>query len=410
LVAAVTGYWPIVVHTYTIAHMPGLIDELEAVLGELLERFTADEIFVIVGKTGLRVDWELTPEEAYSDKTRKRAYGNRVNGALGKLDDQGRKLVLSHIATQIRPASAEMSQDDLLPLFARKQYELDLVCSCSEASLEKPLALVMVDIDHFKSVNDTFGHAAGDEALIAIASVLKRTSEGKGAAYRYGGEEMCLLLPNFDSGEAVGLAERARREIATLRFESVKRQVTASFGVAVFPHDVSDPAKLFETADRALYAAKSSGRNCVVQSTVEKTVETVASIYSNIEDRIQSVDLTVEITQGMHQTFIMDIRNNSDEDVVVVKVIFAHEGVKIAEWEPQKSETHSVRSRSNIAISWKPSLDPIQKLQMVRRIFDRNFETTMETANHAMDLKRLRIVQHKIMVQVDCGARRIWQL
>ena len=93
----------------------------------------------------------------------------------------------------------------------------------------------MVDIDHFKSVNDTFGHAAGDEALIAIANVLKRTSEGKGTAYRYGGEEMCVLLPNFDSGEAVGLAERARRQIAALKFETVKREVTASFGVRRLP-------------------------------------------------------------------------------------------------------------------------------------------------------------------------------
>ena len=181
-------------------------------------------------------------------------------------------------------------------------------------------------------------------------------------------------------------------------------------GFAVFPHDVSDPGKLFENADRALYTAKSSGRNCVVQTMVENTVKKAVSTYSNVEDRIQSVDLAVEITQGMHQTFIMDIRNNSDEDVVVGKLVFAHEGVKIAEWESQKSETHSVRARSNINISWKPPFDPVQKLQMVKRIFDRNFETTMETTIHAMVLGRLRIVQHKIMVQVDCNSRRIWQL
>ena len=304
---------------------------------------------------------------------------------------------------------AEISEDDLLPIFARKQYELDLVRSCSEASSEKPLALVMVDIDHFKSVNDTFGHAAGDEALIAVASVLKRTSEGKGGAYRYGGEEMCLLLPNFDCGEAVGLAERARREIAALKFEAVKRQVTASFGVAVFPHDVSEPSKLFETAARHVYR-KIVWKELRSSSNIRETVKAVASIYSNTEDRIQCVDLAIEITQGMHQTFIMDVRNNSEEDVIVGKVVFAHEGVKITEWEPQKSEIHSLRPRSNIAISWRPSFDPVQKLQTARRIFDRNFETTMEITIHATVLGRLRIVQHKTMVQVDCSSRRIWQL
>ena len=77
--------------------MTSLIDEFEATLGELFDTYNADQIFVIVGKTGLRVDWDLTPDEAYSDKMRKRAYANRVNAALGNVDDQKRKLVLANI-------------------------------------------------------------------------------------------------------------------------------------------------------------------------------------------------------------------------------------------------------------------------------------------------------------------------
>jgi diguanylate cyclase (GGDEF)-like protein/PAS domain S-box-containing protein len=129
----------------------------------------------------------------------------------------------------------------------------------------RPLSAVMVDLDHFKRVNDTFGHAAGDRVLVAVAGLCIRLARTTDLKARLGGEEFCLLLPETP-GEASGvLAERLRTDIEALPFDADGRafRVTASMGISGYV--AGDELKgLLERADAALYAAKESGRNRVV--------------------------------------------------------------------------------------------------------------------------------------------------
>jgi len=123
-----------------------------------------------------------------------------------------------------------------------------------------PLCLIMVDVDHFKKVNDTHGHVAGDKVLKGVAEILKKKVRG-GSAYRYGGEEMAVLLPKADLGGAAQVAERLRSAIEAHKIAGVK--VTASFGVAQCEPGLAEPAAFVERADQALYRAKEGGRNRV---------------------------------------------------------------------------------------------------------------------------------------------------
>jgi diguanylate cyclase (GGDEF)-like protein len=124
----------------------------------------------------------------------------------------------------------------------------------------EPLSLILVDVDHFKKVNDTHGHVAGDKVLRGVAEILRRRVRG-GSAFRYGGEEMAVLLPKAGLGQAVPVAERLRAAIEARKIAGIR--VTASFGVAAWDPSLADPAALVERADRALYRAKESGRNRV---------------------------------------------------------------------------------------------------------------------------------------------------
>lgn len=138
----------------------------------------------------------------------------------------------------------------------------------------RSLSLIMLDIDHFKSINDTYGHQCGNDLLIALAEVLKSfVSEGVTLA-RYGGEEFVLTLPNFSKNETIELAERIRNEVELSVFRiipdlSEKREpidvhMTVSLGVASVPEDSSDVKELLRNADRALYiGGKQAGRNKV---------------------------------------------------------------------------------------------------------------------------------------------------
>ncbi|NIQ03122.1 MAG: sensor domain-containing diguanylate cyclase, partial [Nitrospinaceae bacterium] len=130
-----------------------------------------------------------------------------------------------------------------------------------------PLSLIILDIDHFKRINDTYGHQAGDEVLIAVASFLEEMCRENDIAARYGGEEFVLILPETPSSGAFQIAERLRQTISQRCFPHEKGDysITLSGGISEFDAEkMTDHSDLIRVADQALYQAKESGRNCTV--------------------------------------------------------------------------------------------------------------------------------------------------
>ncbi|MGK2228708.1 MAG: diguanylate cyclase [Devosia sp.] len=163
----------------------------------------------------------------------------------------------------------ESMLDPLTKIANRKSFDEGLDTAIAEASSSKePLSLMLVDIDHFKNFNDTYGHQTGDQVLRLVAMTLKSNIRGKDLAARYGGEEFVAVLPFTDIEGAITTAENIRRAIQAK--ELLKRstneklgRITASFGVATFRRS-DTAASLIERADRCLYAAKHAGRNRVI--------------------------------------------------------------------------------------------------------------------------------------------------
>lgn len=146
---------------------------------------------------------------------------------------------------------------------------------------DHPLSLVMIDLDHLKKINDTYGHQAGDEAIRAIGTVLRQSSRSVDLPARYGGEEFCVLLPNTEIDMAEQLAERLRRLINEVEIPQVGL-ISASIGVATFPQHADDPDILLKRADEALYVAKQAGRNQVKTSTAVNVLNALQAKSSTI--------------------------------------------------------------------------------------------------------------------------------
>ncbi|APX74464.1 Probable diguanylate cyclase YcdT [Achromobacter insolitus] len=128
---------------------------------------------------------------------------------------------------------------------------------------DTPFAVVALDIDHFKRVNDTYGHTAGDEVIQGMAQLMRDCSRPTDVLCRNGGEEFLILLPGAGAKEAAGMAERLRRKTEARRLSGAL-EITVSAGVAQWPAGGADVEKVFQAADAALYAAKQQGRNRVV--------------------------------------------------------------------------------------------------------------------------------------------------
>jgi diguanylate cyclase (GGDEF)-like protein len=126
-----------------------------------------------------------------------------------------------------------------------------------------PLTAILVDLDHFKQINDLYGHDRGDEVLAAAGVALRNAVRESDFVGRYGGEEFLLLLPDTDTDSALQVAEAVRVAISAVRVASIEHRITASAGVATLPRDAGDSVTLFRAADRALYAAKNNGRDRV---------------------------------------------------------------------------------------------------------------------------------------------------
>ena len=208
---------------------------------------------------------------------------NRTLGALlltgpqGAFDASSRR-VLEILANQ---AAATLSlikdrerqrqlavRDGLTGLFNRRAFNelLSAAIANEDRRGDGRLGLVLLDIDHFKKLNDTYGHPAGDAALRSLARLLSQHLRKGDHAARYGGEEFVVILPGSDEERSLQAAERLRSALEKHRFvhEGARISLRASFGVAVWPADGKEPETLLAGADRGLYAAKQSGRNRVV--------------------------------------------------------------------------------------------------------------------------------------------------
>jgi len=149
----------------------------------------------------------------------------------------------------------------------RGQEEIRRARATDNAAPKPPLSCIMIDLDHFKQINDTWGHHAGDEVLVAASQIMMDSARPNDEVGRYGGEEFAVLLPGTTLNQAHLIAERIRKRISNMKVEVDGNtiEVTASFGVACYPSpDVDAMSDLLKTADKALYKAKETGRNKVV--------------------------------------------------------------------------------------------------------------------------------------------------
>src|SRR5262249_55696278 len=162
------------------------------------------------------------------------------------------------------------SHDGLSGLANRRGFDATLTAEWQRASrMQRPLALMMIDVDHFKLFNDHHGHVEGDECLRQVGEVIGiAAAKGSYFAARYGGEEVAPLLPGRDEDTALAAAERLRATVETMAIAhgaAPRGHVTVSIGVAALrPASGEAPESLIEAADAALYAAKRAGRNTVV--------------------------------------------------------------------------------------------------------------------------------------------------
>jgi two-component system cell cycle response regulator len=163
--------------------------------------------------------------------------------------------------------------DELTGLLTSKSFFSELRREAARAEFDgRPFCVLMMDLDHFKVVNDTYGHLAGNETLEEIGTVITRALRAGDVAARFGGEEFAAFLLDADMAQGLVAAERVRAAVEAHAFPAARRgsaddgrthYITISIGVAAFPTDARDPIELVELADSALYRAKRAGRNQV---------------------------------------------------------------------------------------------------------------------------------------------------
>ncbi len=161
----------------------------------------------------------------------------------------------------------QATHDSLTQLFSHRAFQQRLQEEVLRSGRSQtPFSLIMCDVDHFKSYNDSYGHQAGDHLLKTLSGILASFARPVDLVARYGGEEFAVILPNFVRTEAMQVAERMRARVAAepFVFQGEPTHATMSFGVASFPQDATTASQIVRTADEKLYRAKHGGRNQVI--------------------------------------------------------------------------------------------------------------------------------------------------
>jgi diguanylate cyclase len=261
-------------------------DRLDAVNGRII-----DEVKQVLDMVGAAAGSATTYSESLAEATEKlsavtdsdalRSIIDRLVKGTKEMEQNNKKLEahlsasreeIEQLQQNLEAVRTESMTDPLTTLSNRKFFDQTLAKVMAEARLkDEPLSLLMCDIDHFKSFNDSYGHLTGDHVLRLVAIAVKQNVKGQDIAARYGGEEFVVALPNTALQSAITVAEHVRR--AVMSKELIKRstgeklgRVTISIGSAVLhPNDTAQT--LIERADKCLYAAKRNGRNRVMCET-----------------------------------------------------------------------------------------------------------------------------------------------
>ncbi len=172
---------------------------------------------------------------------------------------------IANLKSKLDELNNVATHDTLTELFNRHAFNEDLK---HQINLNQKFALVILDLDHFKGINDKYGHVVGDAVLKGVSKILQQRINPIGQVYRYGGEELALILPNKTLGVACKISELCRTQIEKLKIKASKSQtyvdnITASFGVAIFENETTIE-EMIEKADKFLYQAKKLGRNRVM--------------------------------------------------------------------------------------------------------------------------------------------------
>lgn len=206
-----------------------------------------------------------------------------ISVARARAFDPGERELLAYLTEQAavslrnvgrhEDVARESITDELTGLANRRRFDDVLAHAAARATPDDPIALVMLDLDRFKVINDTHGHPFGDKVLRAVAKVVRDTARDRDLPARYGGEELAVVLATGDTDAARHFAERLRLSIEALDLgdeRTGKVPVTASLGVASLPTDGDDVGDLVRAADEALYRAKRGGRNRVESASPAK--------------------------------------------------------------------------------------------------------------------------------------------
>ncbi len=186
-----------------------------------------------------------------------------VRKPLDELEIVARVRSMSQLGFSARQVAALALTDELTGLATRRHFLSRLKSEIDRArDIPRALSVVMIDVDHFKSINDTGGHDAGDAVLRELSARINKVVRTNDFVGRLGGEEFAWTLPGANLADAIGAAERLRGLLEDTLFVGA-RHVTASFGVAALKSS-DDSISLLQRADRNLYKAKASGRNCVI--------------------------------------------------------------------------------------------------------------------------------------------------
>jgi diguanylate cyclase (GGDEF)-like protein len=314
------------------------------------------------------------------------------------------------------PQASQSPLDDLLQIPTRAKFTSDLETLAGASSLDQPLSVLWIDLDKFKQVNDLHGHEAGDEVLQGVASVLRMLCARKGQPYRYGGDEIVVLLPDHSIHEAASLAERIRQRVERLSFKRFPENITISIGIASYPEPTAKLDQLLGNSDAAMYTAKDLGGNMVraagaqVREPGITGEQSVRLVRSDVASRVEAVELWMTLQQANYRSYGILLESDNDEDLTVEGISLRSGTLYLCQFaKPKEPGDWLVPARSRKHISGEFPSDPITTLMTKDPDLQSGTTIELDIVARVRILGRLRTLSHTILATADYGGRRITQ-